>query len=146
MVKRFLIAAVIIGLFLGGVGYFNLVFKPKMIGEFMAKMARNFPGPLERAAKRADEYARGLLTGGTLFEEMGFYYVGPVDGHNVDHLLPVLRNLRDSGHQGPFLLHAVTQKGKVKRFGKGTGRRDHVKKAYVCLKAGQELNFSGEAA
>ena len=82
------------------------------VREFMAKMARNFPGPLERAAKRADEYARGLLTGGTLFEEMGFYYVGPVDGHNLDHLLPVLRNLRDSGHQGPFLLHAVTQKGK----------------------------------
>ncbi len=82
------------------------------VREFMAKMAKNFPGPLERAAKRADEYARGLLTGGTLFEEMGFYYVGPVDGHNMDHLLPVLRNLRDSGQQGPFLLHAVTQKGK----------------------------------
>ncbi|MBS7812137.1 1-deoxy-D-xylulose-5-phosphate synthase [Roseococcus pinisoli] len=82
------------------------------VREFMAKMAKNFPGPLERAAKRADEYARGLLTGGTLFEEMGFYYVGPVDGHNLDHLLPVLRNLRDSGQQGPFLLHAVTQKGK----------------------------------
>ncbi|TCH99558.1 1-deoxy-D-xylulose-5-phosphate synthase [Roseococcus sp. SYP-B2431] len=82
------------------------------VREFMARMAKNFPGPIERAAKRADEYARGLLTGGTLFEEMGFYYVGPVDGHNLDHLLPVLRNLRDSGHQGPFLLHAVTQKGK----------------------------------
>jgi 1-deoxy-D-xylulose-5-phosphate synthase len=82
------------------------------VREFMARMAKNFPAPLERAAKRADEYARGLLTGGTLFEEMGFYYVGPVDGHNLDHLLPVLRNLRDSGQEGPFLLHAVTQKGK----------------------------------
>ncbi|MDB5414998.1 MAG: 1-deoxy-D-xylulose-5-phosphate synthase [Rubritepida sp.] len=82
------------------------------VREFMARMAKNFPGPIERAAKRADEYARGLLTGGTLFEELGFYYVGPIDGHNLDHLLPVLRNLRDSGHQGPFLLHAVTQKGK----------------------------------
>nr|MCU0946416.1 1-deoxy-D-xylulose-5-phosphate synthase [Rubritepida sp.] len=82
------------------------------VREFMSKMAKNFPGPIERAAKRADEYARGLLTGGTLFEELGFYYVGPVDGHNLDHLLPVLRNLRDSGHEGPFLLHAVTQKGK----------------------------------
>lgn len=82
------------------------------VREFMAKMAKTFPAPLARAAERADEYARGLLTGGTLFEEMGFYYVGPVDGHNLDHLLPVLRNLRDSGHQGPFLLHAVTQKGK----------------------------------
>jgi 1-deoxy-D-xylulose-5-phosphate synthase len=82
------------------------------VREFMGKMAKAFPGPIKRAAERADEYARGLLTGGTLFEELGFYYVGPVDGHNLDHLLPVLRNLRDSGHQGPFLLHAVTQKGK----------------------------------
>ncbi|WP_207540666.1 1-deoxy-D-xylulose-5-phosphate synthase [Sabulicella rubraurantiaca] len=82
------------------------------VRDFMAKMAKAFPAPLQRAAARADEYARGLLTGGTLFEEMGFLYVGPVDGHNLDHLLPVLRNLRDSGHQGPFLLHAVTQKGK----------------------------------
>ncbi|WP_191085863.1 1-deoxy-D-xylulose-5-phosphate synthase [Roseococcus microcysteis] len=82
------------------------------VRDFVAKMAKNFPGPIERVAKRADEYARGLLTGGTLFEEMGFYYVGPVDGHNMDHLLPVLRNLRDTGHKGPFLVHAVTQKGK----------------------------------
>ncbi len=82
------------------------------VRDFMARLADNFPGPLKRAAERADEYARGLLTGGTLFEELGFYYVGPVDGHNLDHLLPVLRNLRDSGHEGPFLLHAVTQKGK----------------------------------
>jgi 1-deoxy-D-xylulose-5-phosphate synthase len=82
------------------------------VRDFMAKMAKNFPGPIERVAKRADEYARGLLTGGTLFEEMGFYYVGPIDGHNMDHLLPVLRNLRDTEHKGPFLIHAVTQKGK----------------------------------
>ena len=80
--------------------------------ELMAKLARHFPGPIERAAKRADEYARGLLTGGTLFEELGFYYVGPIDGHSLDHLLPVLRNLRDTEHQGPILLHVVTQKGK----------------------------------
>ena len=81
------------------------------VREFVAKMAKNFPGPIERVAKRADEYARGLLTGGTLFEELGFYYVGPIDGHNMDHLLPVLRNLRDTEHKGPFLVHAVTQKG-----------------------------------
>lgn len=80
--------------------------------EMMAKVARRFPAPLERAARRADEYARGLLTGGTLFEELGFYYVGPVDGHDLDHLLPVLRNLRDTDHEGPILLHVVTQKGK----------------------------------
>ena len=69
--------------------------------ELMAKLARRFPRPLERAARRAEEYARGLLTGGTLFEELGFYYVGPIDGHNLDHLLPVLRNLRDTEHAGP---------------------------------------------
>jgi 1-deoxy-D-xylulose-5-phosphate synthase len=80
--------------------------------ELMAKLARRFPAPLERAAKRADEYARGLLTGGTLFEELGFYYVGPIDGHDMDHLLPVLRNLRDLEEPQPVLLHVVTQKGK----------------------------------
>ena len=82
------------------------------IRDLMAKMARHFPRPLERAAQRADEFARGLLSGGTLFEEMGFYYVGPIDGHDMDHLMPVLRNLRDTDHQGPILLHVVTQKGK----------------------------------
>lgn len=80
--------------------------------EMMAKLARRFPAPLERAARRADEYARGLLTGGTLFEELGFYYVGPIDGHSLDHLLPVLRNLRDAEDGAPVLLHVVTQKGK----------------------------------
>ena len=65
-------------------------------------------------AKRAiaiEEYARGLVTGGTLFDELGFFYVGPIDGHNIDHLLPVLKNVRDAGN-GPFLVHVVTQKGK----------------------------------
>jgi 1-deoxy-D-xylulose-5-phosphate synthase len=80
--------------------------------DFAARMAKRFPRPLERTARRAEEYARGILTGGTLFEEMGFYYVGPIDGHNMDHLLPVLRNLRDSDSEEPVLLHVVTQKGK----------------------------------
>ncbi|MFD2252035.1 1-deoxy-D-xylulose-5-phosphate synthase [Pseudochelatococcus lubricantis] len=62
-------------------------------------------------AQRAEEYARGFWTGGTLFEELGFYYVGPVDGHNLDHLLPVLRNAR-AAEDGPILVHVVTQKGK----------------------------------
>jgi len=74
-------------------------------------VAAKFPKPLEQAAKRAEEYARGILTGGTLFEELGFFYVGPVDGHNLDHLLPVLRNVRDSKEGGPILLHVVTEKG-----------------------------------
>ncbi|MGC8528309.1 1-deoxy-D-xylulose-5-phosphate synthase, partial [Acidiphilium sp.] len=82
------------------------------IRDFAARMAKRFPRTLERTAKRAEEYARGILTGGTLFEELGFYYVGPIDGHNLDHLLPVLRNLRDIDGDEPILLHVVTQKGK----------------------------------
>ena len=80
--------------------------------DLAAKMAKRFPRSIERTAKRAEEYARGIFTGGTLFEELGFYYVGPIDGHNMDHLLPVLRNLRDHEEGGPVLLHVVTQKGK----------------------------------
>jgi len=76
------------------------------------ELAKRFPRPIEMAAKRAEEYARGLLTGGTLFEELGFFYVGPIDGHNLDHLLPVLKNVRDSEYEGPVLIHCVTQKGK----------------------------------
>src|ERR1700689_5455400 len=74
-------------------------------------VVKHLPEPMRRMAKRAEEYARGLITGGTLFEEMGFYYVGPIDGHNLDHLLPVLRNVRDA-QSGPILVHVVTQKGK----------------------------------
>ena len=79
--------------------------------DLAARMAKRFPFGLERTAKRAEEYARGILTGGTLFEELGFYYVGPIDGHNMDHLLPVLRNLRDAEEAGPILLHVITKKG-----------------------------------
>ncbi len=79
--------------------------------DLAARMAKHFPRGLERTARRAEEYARGILTGGTLFEELGFYYIGPIDGHNMDHLLPVLRNLRDAEAHGPILLHVITQKG-----------------------------------
>ena len=75
-------------------------------------IAEKLPHPIEMAAKRAEEYARGMFTGGTLFEELGFYYVGPIDGHNLDHLIPVLKNLKESELPGPVLLHAVTVKGK----------------------------------
>src|SRR6195256_2854481 len=64
-----------------------------------------------KQARRTEEFARGWWTGGTLFEELGFYYVGPIDGHNLDHLLPVLQNIRDSKETGPILIHAVTEKG-----------------------------------
>ncbi len=79
--------------------------------DLAARMAKRFPRGIEIAAKRAEEYARGILTGGTLFEEMGFYYIGPIDGHNLDHLLPVLRNVRDAEESGPILVHVITKKG-----------------------------------
>src|SRR6186713_1230234 len=75
------------------------------------QLAHKMPKLVEQKALQVDEYARGFLTGGTLFEELGFYYVGPIDGHNLDHLLPVLKNVRDA-KQGPILVHIVTQKGK----------------------------------
>ena len=75
------------------------------------QLAKRLPKFFYDKAHRAEEYARGFWTGGTLFEEMGFYYVGPIDGHNLDHLLPVLKNVRDAG-TGPILVHVVTQKGK----------------------------------
>lgn len=78
----------------------------------MAKeFADIFPRPLKDVARKAEHYARGLVTGGTLFEEMGFYYVGPIDGHNFDHLVPVLENVRDDPQGGPVLIHIVTEKG-----------------------------------
>jgi 1-deoxy-D-xylulose-5-phosphate synthase len=75
------------------------------------QLARHLPKFFEKKAERVEEFARGFWTGGTLFEELGFFYVGPIDGHNLDHLLPVLRNVRDA-ESGPILVHVVTQKGK----------------------------------
>ena len=79
--------------------------------DLAAKLAKRFPRGIERTLGRAEEFARGILTGGTLFEEMGFYYVGPIDGHNLDHLLPVLRNVREAEESGPILIHVITRKG-----------------------------------
>lgn len=75
------------------------------------QLAKRLPKFFYEKAQRAEEFARGFWTGGTLFEELGFYYVGPIDGHNLDHLLPVLKNARDA-EAGPILVHVVTQKGK----------------------------------
>ncbi len=83
----------------------------RSLRHFAKEMSKKFPRRLEEAARRAEEYARGMVTGGTLFEELGLYYVGPIDGHNLEHLLPVLKNLRDDKEAGPMLLHVVTQKG-----------------------------------
>ena len=83
----------------------------RSIRQMLRDLSQRFPRALQKAAQRAEEYARGLVTGGTLFEEMGFFYIGPIDGHNLDHLLPVLTNVRDADG-GPILVHVVTQKGK----------------------------------
>ena len=80
--------------------------------DFGKQLTRQLPVRVDRAITRAVEHARGYVTGGTLFEELGFYYVGPIDGHNLDHLLPVLKNVRDTDVGGPVLIHVVTQKGK----------------------------------
>jgi 1-deoxy-D-xylulose-5-phosphate synthase len=81
------------------------------IRDLLKQLAKRLPKHWERRAARAEEYTRSFWAGGVLFEELGFYYVGPVDGHNLDHLLPVLRNVRDAD-VGPVLIHVVTQKGK----------------------------------
>jgi 1-deoxy-D-xylulose-5-phosphate synthase len=87
--------------------------KPYLSLRHLAKdIAEQLPRPLRTAARRAEEYARGMVIGGTLFEELGFYYVGPIDGHNLDHLLPVLQNVRDAEDNKPVLIHVVTRKGK----------------------------------
>ncbi len=78
--------------------------------ELAGKVVKKLPAPVERTARKADEYARGMITGGTLFEELGFYYVGPVDGHDLPQLVAILRNLRDTDN-GPILLHVMTEKG-----------------------------------
>jgi 1-deoxy-D-xylulose-5-phosphate synthase len=75
------------------------------------RFARKLPRPLHEAARKAEEYARGMATGGTFFEELGFYYVGPIDGHDVDGLVQILENVRDAD-EGPMLVHVVTKKGK----------------------------------
>ena len=83
----------------------------RSIREVAKHLAQKLPKVLHDKAVKAEEYARTLMTGGTMFEELGFYYVGPIDGHNLDHLLPVLKNVRDA-QTGPILVHVVTQKGK----------------------------------
>jgi len=83
----------------------------RSIRETAKQLTRRLPKFFSEKAAKAEEYARGFWTGGTMFEEMGFYYVGPIDGHNLDHLLPVLKNVRDM-ETGPILVHVVTQKGK----------------------------------
>ena len=84
----------------------------RSLRELGKQWARKLPRAMGDAAMRAEEYSRGMVTGGTLFEELGFFYIGPIDGHNLEHLIPVLRNVRKDRTPGPVLLHVVTSKGK----------------------------------
>ena len=96
----------------------------RSLREIGKQVAKRLPKFVEKGAQRAEEYARGFLSGGTLFEELGFYYVGPIDGHNLDHLLPVLKNVRDS-KVGPTLIHVVTQKGKGYTYAESAADKYH---------------------
>src|ERR1700726_1995661 len=112
----------------------------RSLRQTIRQLAKRLPKFLEQRARAMEEYARGLVTGGTLFEELGFFYIGPIDGHNLDHLLPVLKNVRDT-REGPVLVHVVTQKGKgyapaeasddkyhgVVKFDVSTGKKDKPK-------------------
>ena len=114
----------------------------RSLREVASQVAKRLPRPIANTARRAEEYARGIVTGGTLFEELGFYYIGPIDGHNIQHLIPVLKNIRDKREQGPILVHVVTQKGHgytpaeessdkfhgVSKFNIKTGTQDKTKK------------------
>ena len=84
----------------------------KQFRDFGKAVAKHLPEPVKEVAKRAEAFTRALPTGGTLFEELGMYYIGPVDGHNLDHLLPLLKNVRDEKFSKPVLIHVVTKKGK----------------------------------
>jgi 1-deoxy-D-xylulose-5-phosphate synthase len=81
------------------------------VRDIARRISRHLPEPLHKAARKTDEFARGWWMGGTLFEELGLYYVGPIDGHNLDQLVPILENVRDAA-EGPCLIHVVTKKGK----------------------------------
>ena len=101
------------------------------------QLAKKLPKKWERRAARAEEYTRGFWTGGTLFEELGFYYVGPIDGHNFDHLLPVLRNVRDA-QEGPILIHVVTQKGKGYAPAENSDDKGHATARFNVVTGAQE--------
>ena len=93
--------------------------------QLATQIASHLPRTLENTAVRAEGYARRMVTGGTLFEELGFYYVGPVDGHNLEHLLPLLRNIRDAEQACPVLLHIVTEKGRGHPFPESSTEKYH---------------------
>ncbi len=103
---------------------------------------KKLPRPLADTARRAEEYARGIAMGGTLFEELGFYYVGPIDGHNMDHLLPVLENVRDA-EDGPILVHVVTEKGRGHPFEEPHSEKYHAVSTFNVVTGEQNKATGG---
>ena len=106
-----------------------------------AKLSRR----LNHGLEKAEEFTRGMVTGGTLFEELGFYYVGPIDGHNLDHLIPVLENVRDS-EQGPILVHVVTQKGKGYAPAENSADKYHGVQKFDVITGEQKKSAGGPPA
>lgn len=109
----------------------------RQIRNWAKQLAKKLPKKWERRAARAEEYTRSFWAGGTLFEELGFYYVGPIDGHNFDHLLPVLRNVRDA-ETGPILVHVVTQKGKGYGPAENSDDKGHATARFNVVTGAQE--------
>ena len=110
--------------------------------ELAGKVVKKLPAPVERTARKADEYARGMITGGTLFEELGFYYVGPVDGHDLPQLVAILRNLRDTDN-GPILLHVMTEKGHGYRPAEKAGDKYHAVAKFNVVTGEQKKGPAG---
>jgi 1-deoxy-D-xylulose-5-phosphate synthase len=110
--------------------------------ELAGKFVKKLPAPVERTARKADEYARGMITGGTLFEELGFYYVGPVDGHDLPQLVTILRNLRDTD-KGPILLHVITEKGHGYRPAENAGDKYHAVAKFNVITGEQKKGPAG---
>jgi 1-deoxy-D-xylulose-5-phosphate synthase len=110
--------------------------------ELARKFARKLPRPLHNAARKTDEFARGMAMGGTLFEELGFYYVGPIDGHDLDALVPVLENVRDAA-AGPILIHVVTQKGKGYALAEAAADKLHAVQKFDVITGEQVKSVAG---
>lgn len=125
--------------------YFSRVVSSHAYHEFrhVAKqLAKHFPQQLQDTVARAEGYARGIATGGTLFEELGFNYFGPIDGHNLDHLIPVLTNVRDNCNEGPVLIHVVTQKGKGYAPAEASADKYHGVSKFDCVTGRQVESVS----
>ncbi|WP_057882345.1 1-deoxy-D-xylulose-5-phosphate synthase [Tsuneonella troitsensis] len=110
-----------------------------------SKLAKKLSRRVHHGLEKAEEYTRGMVTGGTLFEELGFYYVGPIDGHNLDHLVPVLENVRDS-EQGPILVHVVTKKGKGYAPAENSADKYHGVQKFDVITGEQKKSAGGPPA